>query len=419
MDFSTYTSALLESLGDKRVRNTTKDLMDKIKSEGHLKIWTLSADSNEYERYERLLEASNKHHLSVSTLNECLLSQGKKGLQGSKSITLIHDPSEIRKSYSENMENLTKVMSLDQQIVNGYHSFNSVGIGEDKKLHLLGCVVHGAEGEYSSKELAQTQISELSQQFKSEDSDLVLIHNMDRGFDDQDYFRLIDKELDDKFVIRLKLNRNSGLQKWDKQKEKEVNQKLKETHFSAGFKQVIDKFSWGKKVYFQVIAHLEYDYYYLGDDFYSVVRVTLTERNGKKIFKEPMLLVSNFQVSNEQMAWFIFSTYLKRSKIEGVFKFLKTELGWETFQVRDFVAIQHLILLCYYIGAYFYEIEDKLIHNEWMRQICKIGGGKEKVTKIFFLRGIKKLAHYNEIKQFMKDNDLTEEQMKQLFQQNE
>ena len=38
--------------------------MEKIQSEGHLKIWTLSADSNEYERYERLLEASNKHHLS-------------------------------------------------------------------------------------------------------------------------------------------------------------------------------------------------------------------------------------------------------------------------------------------------------------------------------------------------------------------
>ena len=113
------------------------------------------------------------------------------------------------------------------------------------------------------------------------------------------------------------------------------------------------------------------------------------------------------------MAWFIFSTYLKRSKIEGVFKFLKTELGWESFQVRDFLDIQHLIVLCYFIGGYFYEIEDQLIDNEWMRQICKLGKGK--VTKVFFLRGIKKIAHYLEIKQWMEDNYLSEEKLIELF----
>ena len=128
-----------------------------------------------------------------------------------------------------------------------------------------------------------------------------------------------------------------------------------------------------------------------------------------------MLLVTNFKVKSDPMAWFIFSTYLKRSKIEGVFKFLKTELGWETFQVRDFLAIQHLIVLCYFIGGYFYEIEDQLINNEWMKQICKLGNGKGKVTKVFFLRGLKKVAHYLEMKQFMEDNNLTEEQLIELF----
>ena len=162
-------------------------------------------------------------------------------------------------------------------------------------------------------------------------------------------------------------------------------------------------------------ADLEYGQFYLGDDFYSVVRVTLWQRNGRKVFKEPMLLVTNFKVRSDQMTWFIFSTYLKRSKIEGVFKFLKTELGWETFQVRDFVAIQHLIVLCYFIGGYFYEIEDQLIENEWMRQICKLGNGKGKITKVFFLRGLKKVAHYLEMKQFMEDNNLTEEKLIELF----
>ena len=389
--------------------------MEKIQSEGHLKIWTLSADSNEYERYERLLEASNKHHLSVSKLNACLRDQHLSSLGSSKSILLIHDSSDLRKRYSESMENLDKVRSLEKDMVNGFHSFNSIGIGEDKKLRLLGSQPYGKEGEQSVKELSQAQIQTISEGIKSAHPDTVLIHNLDRGFDDQDYFKFLDKDLEDHFVIRLKLNRNSGLQKWDEQKQKEVNQKLKETEFEGKFKQTIDKFSWGKKVYHQLTADLEYGQFYLGDDFYSVVRVTLWQRNGRKVFKEPMLLVTNFKVRSDQMTWFIFSTYLKRSKIEGVFKFLKTELGWETFQVRDFVAIQHLIVLCYFIGGYFYEIEDQLIENEWMRQICKLGNGKGKITKVFFLRGLKKVAHYLEMKQFMEDNNLTEEQLIELF----
>ena len=160
---------------------------------------------------------------------------------------------------------------------------------------MLGCQPYGKEGEQSVKELSQAQMQVMSEEIKSENSDTVLIHSLDRGFDDQDYFRFIDKDLEDNFVIRLKLNRNSGLQKWDEQQQKEVNQKLKETEFEGKFKQSIDKFSWGKKVYHQLRADLEYGQFYLGDDFYWVVRATLWQRNGRKVFKEPMLLVTNFK----------------------------------------------------------------------------------------------------------------------------
>jgi hypothetical protein len=128
-----------------------------------------------------------------------------------------------------------------------------------------------------------------------------------------------------------------------------------------------------------------------------------------------MLLVSNFEVNSEDMAWFTFTTYLKRSKIEGVFKFLKEEMGWESFQVRDFQAIQHLIVLCFFIGGYFYEIEDSLTQNEWMKQICLLGGGKGKVTKIFFLRGLVKIAHFKEIKAFLDEYDISIEQLEDLI----
>jgi hypothetical protein len=387
--------------------------MDKIRVEKHLQIWTLSADRNEYEGYERLLEETDKHHISAGQLNASLLSQGSVSLKGHKSIVVIHDPSDIRKAYSVSMEKLDKVLSLDKRVISGYHSFNSVGIGEDKQLHLLGCVVHGKG--MDGKALHMEQIRQISLGLKKEDSEVVLIHGLDREFDDKDEFELIDKTLGDKFVIRLRVNRVSGLQKWDEEQGKEVNLKLKDAPFAHHFIRKLTRFSWGKKVYSEVKAEFEYDVQYVGDDFYNVVKVVLRNRRGEKIFKQPMLLVSNFEVKSEDMAWFIFTTYLKRSKIEGVFKFLKEEMGWESFQVRDFQAIQNLIVLCFFIGGYFYEIEDSLTQNEWMKQICLLGGGKGKVSKIFFLRGLVKIAHFKEIQAFLNENDLSIEQLEDLI----
>ncbi|MBK8043933.1 MAG: hypothetical protein IPK21_15500 [Haliscomenobacter sp.] len=119
------------------------------------------------------------------------------------------------------------------------------------------------------------------------------------------------------------------------------------------------------------------------------------------------------------MALHVYHQYLKRSKIEGVFKFLKDELGWEQFQVRDFLAIKHLILLCYFVGAYFYEREAELTHNEYMILICKLGGGKGKITRHFFLKGLALLAHYLLAEQFFKEHNLTPDEFRALLQQTE
>ena len=75
---------------------------------------------------------------------------------------------------------------------------------------------------------------------------------------------------------------------------------------------------------------------------YQVVRITLQNREGKKLFKKPMLLISNIEVKSYLQAKEIYHIYLLRPKIEAVFKFLKDVLGWEEFQVRDCESIKKL-----------------------------------------------------------------------------
>lgn len=76
------------------------------------------------------------------------MSKGSAPLQGNQSLVIIHDPSSICKPESKEMENSSRVLDLNKQVVNGYETFNSVAIGEDKRLHLLGSLVHeeGTEG---------------------------------------------------------------------------------------------------------------------------------------------------------------------------------------------------------------------------------------------------------------------------------
>ncbi len=122
-----------------------------------------------------------------------------------------------------------------------------------------------------------------------------------------------------------------------------------------------------------------------------------------------------YEENDEASALRTFHLYLKRSKIEGVFKFLKNQLGWEEFQVRDLLAIKHLIVLSYFIGAYFYELEPELTKNEYMQELCKLGGGKGKVTRHFFLKGLERIYHFEQVARFFKEQNMSPEEIKRFM----
>ena len=135
------------------------------------------------------------------------------------------------------------------------------------------------------------------------------------------------------------------------------------------------------KLYPQAKSIIEWDTIIIEEKNYQVVRITLQDREGKKLFKKPMLLITNIKVNSYIEAKEIYHIYLLRSKIEAVFKFLKDALGWEAFQVRDWESIKNIIALCFFVGNYFYEIESTLIEHPTIEIICQLGDGKGKVSR--------------------------------------
>ena len=430
-NFENYLGTAIElAVADSRSQKNLSSLMNKMETEQNLQLWKLSADKKEYDRLFYLLsKGKDANGIDSDVFNDLLMEKGVSNSRGEVSVTVIHDPCYIRKPYSQSLENLDKVQDLSGNVINGYRTFNSVLVHKNS-LSLLSCQPYSqkekseeAEGHLTNKEVGFSQIRTISKRLKADISDRTILHLMDREADDVAYFKLIDKELSDKFIFRLKTNRNSDVEYLFEKKDKE-GKKIKESlkfvkiakvTLANNFEYVFEKFAHKGKCYQQAKSLVSYERMWVGDDFYWIVKVEMKTRTGRAIFANPMILITNFEIFSGEVALFVYQKYLKRSKIEGVFKFLKEELGWEDFRVRDFIAIKNIILLGFFVGSYFCEREPELIKHPLVILVCDLAKSKGKVTKHFFMAGLAKLAQYQMTLQFFKDNDLSEEDIGQLL----
>lgn len=367
-------------------------------------------------------------------------------------VIALHDPCDIRKAYSEKLENLGVVRDLNGNLVNGYSTFNTVCVnGDGKRLHLSDITVYsnGDKAHYvkqaeldelvkkqvksvKKKEkvelteretailklieedelvnlgrITRNQLQAVSRQFKEANPEITVWHVLDRQFDSSPLFEFITHHLNDKCVVRLKISRNSN-EKETNEAGKEVAVKLKNASLNGKQIDTLDKVRIKKKVYQQAKRVVEWGTLTLEGETYNVVRVTLLKRDGTRIFKQPLLLLTNHSVENHQGALSIYRIYLMRSKIEEVFKFVKSAVGWEEFQVRDWESIKNLIATAFFVGGYFYKIEPQLARHPVVKWLCQIGNGKGKVTRHFFLEGLKSLLIHHHIEQIREQEKLTD-----------
>jgi len=439
-----YIVSLLEDFSDRRAKANTEKLINRILTGKSIQLWTITENRKEYDNLLNLINGELANVLDVSKLNISLLTNSVQCLQGQYVVSVIHDVCNIRKKESEKLEHLGWVQDLDGRWVKGYQTYNSVMIdSRTGKLKLLGCVPYSngdpdfvsqeelrqlesnkmvdkereavikkalekAEN-YNSKSICKQQIKKIHDEIRAINPDIVIVHIFDRGYDDVELYDYIDS-LGDKYVIRFKANRNSN-EKVEDEEGKEKFLKLADKTFENQAKKHYDKVMFDKKIHTNATGIFEWDTVVIGTKEYQVAKIRFYEKGGKKIFKDPMLLISNYILSGVEMTQHIYKLYLQRPKIESVFKFLKDVFGWETFQIHCYEAIKNLIALAFFIGGYFYEIEDELIKNETVQWICELGNGKGKVTRYYFMEGLRKLLTVAEVEIFRKENQITDEQV--------
>jgi hypothetical protein len=108
----------------------------------------------------------------------------------------------------------------------------------------------------------------------------------------------------------------------------------------------------------------------------------------------PWLLLTDWEVSDEQSALRIFIMYRERWAAEDSFKVTKECLGWEEVQVLDWQAIQTLVALAWVAAGFLYQMG---VTFEWeeVQLIAKLGGWEphkdRQPGKIILMRGLRRL----------------------------
>ena len=454
MNLIGYISGLLSFFKDRRVIQNIEQMIQKMIEKKTIRLFKVADDKKEYNRYKTLLDGSLKSVLDNEKISQALRENAVEAMSAQEEIVLIHDPCEIRKKYSKSLGKIGKVLDLDKNVINGYSTFNTIAVDrKNKRLRLVDTKVYSnKEPNFLTKKeleeyhrgilqksedpeqqnraeviqdllkqdnyinfhrITKTQLKNASETFKNELSSARIVHVLDCGFDDKNIFVYINEELRDEFVARLSISRNSNDTYIDDKLQCRFF-KLKEVKFANSKSFSIEKVQFKGKSYQKASCLIEYDNFEIEDSTYTVVRVTLKDRHGKKIFKKPMLLLTNREIKTAEQAHGIYFIYLQRSKIEGVFKFVKEVLGWEEFQVRDFESIKNIIALGFFIGGYFYEIESELIKDTTIQYICELGGGKGKYTRYYFLQGLSKILTYQAVEQFIENQGISNEEFKKM-----
>lgn len=417
-----------------------------------------------YDVFKGLVSGKQVNTLSSVLTQECLQAKSIAALQDSEYIYVLHDPCDIRKSHSQKMEGIGQVLDLSKKVVNGYKSMNSVAVDAQKReVNLLYHHLYSTQsanylpeatigniqtyrqspesaagvkagqqygkeqealydkGDYINTGRAYLQaVKESGQLLKQGIEGVKVCHVSDREFDGEKYFEAIDGQ-GDHFISRLKLSRLSNEQRAvytpkGKASKKKAFKKLVDKPFESRESYQIACLTIKSKTYRQVDCRLEWEPLELNQKQYWAVRITLLQA-GRPIFDQPMLLLTNRPVKNVHQAKQVYQGYILRFKIEVVFRFMKQDLGWETFQARDFESIKNLLAIVFFLVGYFKELEEELKTHPLAQFLCQLAKSKGKVTMHFMLKGIEKLVFFQETKNWMEQNNISEMDVQEFLSQ--
>jgi hypothetical protein len=345
-------------------------------------------------------ESTKRSQIDADQVTRVLREQGAANLLGEEELTLILDGMELRRAGAREQEYLMRVKALDGSLVNGYRSFNVLGMGRENARGLLYHRLFSSMApDFESENFEiRAAIQETEQALVSFAGWKTWV--MDKGFDNDDVWWQVWEQPHSRLVCRVyHLERivlwQSASGQWE---ERYLDATFKHLQPLANVKTKLEvrlqgqKRAKRQKVTVQLSA-VPIRIYHPEDKTRSqdtwLVRAKVVGAVG-----DPWYLLTDWPVNDAESATRIFIFYRRRWAVEDTFKFIKTAFGVEEVQMMDFEAVRNLVAYGWVAAGFLFHLGLTLEQPE-VRLLARLGGWEERENrppgKLVITRGLRRL----------------------------
>jgi hypothetical protein len=344
-------------------------------------------------------DSTKRSRLDADGVTNVLREQGVAKLRSEPELELVLDGMELRRPGAHEQEYLMSVKALDDSLVNGYRSFNVLGMGKETRGLLYHKLFSSNLPDFQSENMEiKAAIQQTEQALVDFEGGKTWV--IDMGFDNDDVWWEIWQHPHSHLVNRVyHLERivewQTASGKWEERYLDATFPYLKhlaslETQLEVRFQG--QKYAKRQKVTVEVSAvpiRVYHPEVKSRTKAVWLVRAKVVGAVGK-----PWYLLTDWAVSDAESAVRIFWFYRRRWAVEDTFKFIKTSFGIEEVQMLSFEAIQRLVAYGWVAAGFLFHLGLTLEQPE-VHLLAYLGGWEERKNrppgKQVLTRGLRRL----------------------------
>jgi hypothetical protein len=344
-------------------------------------------------------DSTQRSRLDADHVTTILREQGVANLRTEAELELVLDGMELRRPGAHEPEYLMSVKALDGSLVNGYRSFNVLGMGQEARGLLYHKLISSHTPDFSSENV------EVKAAIQQTEQALVGFEGaktwaIDMGFDNDDVWWEIWSHPHSHMVNRVYhmeriVEWQAASGKWEERYLDATFQYLK--HLASIETELEVRLQGQKYAKRQTVtvalSAVPIRVYHPEDKRQTQpvwwVRAKVTGAVGK-----PWYLLTDWPVNDADSAMRIFRFYRRRWSVEDTFKFIKTSFGIEEVQMLSFEAVRRLVAYGWVAAGFLFHLGLTLEQPE-VRLLAVLGGWEERKNrppgKQVLTRGLRRL----------------------------
>lgn len=344
-------------------------------------------------------DSTKRSRLDADSVTTVLREQGVANLRGEAELELVLDGMELRREGAHAQEYLMSVKALDGRLVNGYRSFNVLGMGKEARGLLYHKLFSSNTPEFSSENVEiKAAINQTEQALIDYEAAKTWV--IDMGFDNDDVWWEIWKHPHSHMVNRV--YHMERIVEWQT-----ASGQWEERYLDASFKHLkhltrveteLEVRLQGQKRARRQKVTVELSAVairvYAPEDKSRTKPVWLVRAKVVGAVGKPWYLLTDWAVTDAESALRIFRFYRRRWAVEDTFKFVKTSFGIEEVQMLSFEAVRRLVAYGWTAAGFLFHLGLTLDQPE-VRLLAVLGGWEERKNrppgKQIMARGLRRL----------------------------